>query len=858
MTKRNSLAAAATLLAACVSQNAVPTSATSAGDTAIASTITTGYGMTVEEEAPVLRLEDRREFDRSLSRTWSSHPNALHRKRIALALGRIGPHTFDDGNSNGVRDADERMAGVDLLISLTTDPASDVREAAVFALGEIGDPAALPALFISARDTSSADVAAEAVEAIAKMASAANLAEYVRLTEPTMPEGVRSHAARFLFRWNSDDASARASALLDDASPIVRREASYALSRRVFAGAREKLELLLTDNDANVRAYSAQALGRIALPESYARLITALGDIHPWVRTNAARAVAAILEKAPATQQTQTTADDLLRVLNLIEDPDPGTRVTAIEMAGHYAARNAIAKERLFALLENGSRVQREIAAGVLTKHFGATDSALVERLLSINEPWLHVRVAENSARTGSNGKKIRDTLSASAEAMVRSAALGAIPEDQRETEKATILRLLEDKDPVVRSGAIDSYGALASINSEDRFVRLRDLASSAGSESLNDARLSAVNAMAAIDSDAREELLRGLLGDRDPVVRRLAADGIATKLEKPRPQYTPLAINRSLSDYEEIIRWSREKHTATIKTARGDIELVLLPQEAPMTAKNFADLAKRGYFDNTSFMRVVPNFVIQGGDPRNDMSGGPGYSIRDEINLQKYTRGAVGMALSGPDTGGSQFFVTHSPQPHLDGGYTIFARVVDGMGGVVDQMERGDRVNTIAIDAKPYDALVDINVTAITPLPTEIGTTTRARLLSAVPDYDRNLVEYVPDSDTLQLLSSTIQPGDRLEIFLGTWCDDSQREVPRMLKISDELSAKYGIELPTTFVAVNRGKNEPAKLIGDRKIEKVATFILYRGDKELGRIVEKPDGLLEDVLLQISSGVKQ
>jgi cyclophilin family peptidyl-prolyl cis-trans isomerase len=117
------------------------------------------------------------------------------------------------------------------------------------------------------------------------------------------------------------------------------------------------------------------------------------------------------------------------------------------------------------------------------------------------------------------------------------------------------------------------------------------------------------------------------------------------------------------------------------------------------MTAWNFARLAGNHFFDGTTFMRVVPNFVIQGGDPRNDMEGGPGYAIRDEINLQKYTRGAVGMALSGPDTGGSQFFITHSPQPHLDGGYTIFGRVTEGMSGVVDQTERGDGVVTIAID---------------------------------------------------------------------------------------------------------------------------------------------------------------
>src|SRR5207253_9328433 len=137
----------------------------------------------------------------------------------------------------------------------------------------------------------------------------------------------------------------------------------------------------------------------------------------------------------------------------------------------------------------------------------------------------------------------------------------------------------------------------------------------------------------------------------------------------------------------------------ATIRMTRGPIEIALVSQDAPITAWNFAQLAAKGYFNNTSFMRVVPNFVIQGGDQRNDMNGGPGYAIRDEINLQKYTRGAVGMALSGPDTGGSQFFITHSPQPHLDGGYTIFGRVVAGMNEVVDQTERGDRVETITVD---------------------------------------------------------------------------------------------------------------------------------------------------------------
>lgn len=96
---------------------------------------------------------------------------------------------------------------------------------------------------------------------------------------------------------------------------------------------------------------------------------------------------------------------------------------------------------------------------------------------------------------------------------------------------------------------------------------------------------------------------------------------------------------------------------------------------------------------------RVVPNFVIQTGDPRGDQNGGPGYQIRCEINEVRYDRSAVGMALSGKDTGGSQWFVTHSPPPHLDGGYTVFGRVILGMA-VVDRLARGDIIESVSIAA--------------------------------------------------------------------------------------------------------------------------------------------------------------
>ena len=122
-----------------------------------------------------------------------------------------------------------------------------------------------------------------------------------------------------------------------------------------------------------------------------------------------------------------------------------------------------------------------------------------------------------------------------------------------------------------------------------------------------------------------------------------------------------------------------------------------LLADEAPLTVDNFVMLARKGFFNGQFIPRVVPNFVIQAGDPRGDQNGGPGYQIRCEINEVTFERGALGMALSGKDTGGSQWFVTHSPQPHLDGGYTVFGRVVSGMEAV-DNIVRGDVIRFVSI----------------------------------------------------------------------------------------------------------------------------------------------------------------
>jgi len=135
----------------------------------------------------------------------------------------------------------------------------------------------------------------------------------------------------------------------------------------------------------------------------------------------------------------------------------------------------------------------------------------------------------------------------------------------------------------------------------------------------------------------------------------------------------------------------------ARIETDKGDIELTLFEKEAPNTVANFEKLAKSGYYDGLTFHRVIPNFVIQGGCPKGDGTGGPGYSIKCEINPHKHGTGALSMAHAGKDTGGSQFFITHSPQPHLDGVHTVFGKVVKGMA-VVNSIKPDDVMRNVTV----------------------------------------------------------------------------------------------------------------------------------------------------------------
>jgi len=142
------------------------------------------------------------------------------------------------------------------------------------------------------------------------------------------------------------------------------------------------------------------------------------------------------------------------------------------------------------------------------------------------------------------------------------------------------------------------------------------------------------------------------------------------------------------------------KQYTATIKTKRGKMLLKLFARDVPVTVNNFVFLAREGFYDGVTFHRVIPDFMAQGGDPTGTGSGGPGYKFADEFTKHTHGAGALSMANAGPNTNGSQFFITYTPQPHLNGKHSVFGQLAKGMD-VLKKIKQGDTIVRIAIEQR-------------------------------------------------------------------------------------------------------------------------------------------------------------
>jgi cyclophilin family peptidyl-prolyl cis-trans isomerase len=282
--------------------------------------------------------------------------------------------------------------------------------------------------------------------------------------------------------------------------------------------------------------------------------------------------------------------------------------------------------------------------------------------------------------------------------------ALGRVASPADSATHAAAGRQLSHDDPAVRSVAAELVGRAAD---GDDVAPLVAAYRRAERDPFSDARIAAVQALGVIAAGGAQARVRvgtefgAVAPSADYLVRRAVAASLPDAAELWGPA-GPVPTGRGDAEYREVARRylvpslrGAPPPEVVIETERGNLQIRLLPSEAPLTVAAFLDLVDRGYFDAHRWHRVVPHFVVQDGDPRGDGWGGPGFVLRDEVNPVRYQVGTMGMALSGPDTGGSQFFITHAAQPHLDGTYPVFGQLIAG-GAILAAITQGDRIRSI------------------------------------------------------------------------------------------------------------------------------------------------------------------
>ena len=645
---------------------------------------------TVGMLAGLLAAADARRFDPAPLREALSHVNPAVRRQGALAAGRIGD-----------------AAAIDLLLPVLNDSVPGVRTAAAFALGLLKDARAIPVLLEKVRAVSSTEQGEpqlEAVTAIAKIGGddgARALADIIAGGSPGASTPVVNAALLESWRLRERAPVAELVRFTDASDAATRWRALYSLARLRAAPGAAALIRALSDRDAQTRTVAARGLSRALVDSArldaraaIARLRRLLDDADTHIRINALRALASFRDSTLAGA-----------IVPLVADRDIGIAVQAETTLG--VLRGAAALQALRArLVSSVFAVKRQALIALAQADSGAGVAAAAA--VSGDADWRWRSVAAEAFAAARARDRLHGQL-ADTDGRVVAQALQALQRIVPATDSALLARaraLLTHPDPAARSVAADIVARHPSVDDVDLLVAAYRRAEG---DPFNDARLSAVSALGAIAATSSTGRLR--VATRfvsvtprpdDYLVRRLAADTLPDTRDAWGP-VVPIATGRTLADYRDVARrWLAPALGGTnphvfVETDRGTLDIELLPAEAPLTVAAFIDLVNRRYFDGTRWHRVVPNFVVQDGDPRGDGWGGPGFAIRDEVNPVRYETGTVGVALSGPNTGGSQYFITHSTQPHLDGIYTIFGRVVGGGGAIVlNAIGQGDRIRSI------------------------------------------------------------------------------------------------------------------------------------------------------------------
>ena len=614
---------------------------------------------------------------------------AAVRTRAALALGRVG-----------LREA------VAPLTQRLADRQADVRQMAAFALGLLRDTSARPALLAALGDADPI-VQGRAAEAlaligdrmdagpIAAMAQAHVRAGAIAAIEPDdlgYPLSPAAEAVRLgifaVTRLSSYEALA--SVVLDASGQPVSAwwPVAYGLQRVNDARAVPALLRLLDTPGRYTASFAAKGLSGRPSSEAAASLrrVVEMQRAPPMVVVQAMRSLAAsrVVEAVPT----------LLKMLGA-SSTEPIVRAEAMAAFAALAGHQHV--DLLLDLLSHGIPSVRAEAARSLAR---VDPDAFLASLASLDPDaeWT-VRAAQAQALGTLPGDRAAARLLAmlgDKDARVIPAVLAALAAANVANAERLVSERLKADDFVVRAAAATALADLKAAGSVPVIVDAYRAATGEETYVARAAMLAAVNRLA---PDTARPLLVGALEDRDWAVRVRAA--ALLKEQRADPSLVPLrpaTAGRPVNDpaWRQIVAPPYSPRVY-IDTSKGTIELELTVGDAPLTVHNFVTLARKGFFNGAPVHRIVADFVVQDGDPRGDGEGGPGYTIRDEINERPYLRGTLGMALDWEDTGGSQFFITHSPQPHLDARYTVFGQVVNGMD-VVDRLVPSDVIRNVRV----------------------------------------------------------------------------------------------------------------------------------------------------------------
>jgi len=601
--------------------------------------------------------EDSKNTGDGLLTECLDHNLAKVRARAAIAAGRIGD-----------------AAVIGELVPLISGGDETVRVEAIFALGQIGDTAGMEIL-TSAFGKLSAGEDVLIIEAAAKINSAPADSFLTGLLESGNTEYMIA-AIKGLAWKRSQENMGRIAQFLNHDSTCVRLAAYYAAYRMADSTIAGLLVEGLSDSDARIRKYAAGGTGKAG--------IEMFGE----------------------------------KVIPLLHDNDPAVRIQAIRCAGRCKVKSAV-PILLEAATEPEYRIYREAIEAL--GNIGTEISAIPLEKMMKSESWEKLRfIIPALARIeGDRFLPFLETYSDYPDLPVREATAAALSHLQGRGAVNLAKDLTKSADPSVRLNAFMSLNQQQKCRPEYFAIALNDsdwTVRTIGAEIINEMGNSTL--FSAVSECYHEHFGKTEAEETAAMLRCLfKLDSLKTikpaqkafKASEPslKQAAKDILVNLGVefeddgpvdfSHYPEDFGLPPEIKYVSVLTSRGRLVIELFTDEAPLVTKNFITLIGRRFYDGLKFHRVVPDFVVQGGDPRGDGWGGPGYTVRDQINRRKFMRGTVGLPSAGMDTGGCQIFICLSEQPHLDGRYTAFGQVVKGMN-ILDRIAEGDTIEEIRI----------------------------------------------------------------------------------------------------------------------------------------------------------------